>query len=63
MSEDDIERAEHAPGEGSRQLSADPANRGEYLRCTEDREAYLKRLKAKNAASDEAYARLTRRWK
>jgi hypothetical protein len=57
MREDDLAHPEGPPGEGSRQLSADPVNKAGYLRCTEDREAYLRRLKAKNAASDEAFAR------
>jgi hypothetical protein len=57
--EDD--RPNHPPGEGSRELSADPVNREGYLRCSEDREAYLKRLRAKNAASDEAFEYLRRK--
>jgi len=60
--EDDsyIEQPDRAPGEGSHKLSADPANRDRYLRCEEAREAYLKRLRSRNAASDEAFAQRTR---
>jgi hypothetical protein len=61
MSEDDP-RPDHGPGEGSLTRSADPVNRSEYLRCAEDREAFLKRLKARSDASDEAFARLKRGW-
>jgi hypothetical protein len=63
MSEDDHERPLQPPGEGSRTRSEDPENRSAYLRCQEDREAFMKRMKARSDASDEAYGRIKRGWR
>jgi hypothetical protein len=61
MAEDD-DRPLQPPGEGSRTRSEDPANRAEYLRCQSDRENFMKRMKARSDASDEAFRRLKRGW-